>query len=153
MNFPAFSIPFACSIIFHSIYHCLVKLSNLLTMLLIFACLPSSPPPQKNLSSTGKRFSFVLFTEVTKYLKLLLGTYQTFTKNTGWINEQMDAPVIFLRLKPSAERAFLFLAPKISTDAILHGHLIRMFKKQKHTTGINAGPWTVSVATEVPKRK
>ena len=30
---------------------------------------------QKNLSSSGKRFSFVLFTEVTKYLKLLLGTY------------------------------------------------------------------------------
>lgn len=64
----------------------------------------------------------------------------------------MNRPVLlkFLRLKPSAERAFYFLLLR-SWLMPSCWHLIRMFKTQKHITSINAGPWTMSVATEIPK--
>lgn len=71
-HFPALLTPLPCSIIFHSVYHCLAKLSNLLIMLTFLSISPSLSP-NRTWAPPWKGFLFVLFTEVTKYLELLVG--------------------------------------------------------------------------------
>lgn len=89
------SVPLAFFIIFRSIYHYLAKLFNLLTMLIIFFCLPVPLSLQQNLHFTKRGILFCLFVCLLKKpsTESYCWAYSRQSLNIRWINEWIGALV------------------------------------------------------------